>query len=257
MDSNLIKVLFLAPARGGALTQGFTTQILPFNLGKFQEISRRLEKGYKSRSAGKLSAMGVEKDIIDMLNRRRPKKPYKISNRIGEGLVEAAIALEEGENRTDWQWTSDELLYEQFLIYLEKRDPAAFELANLLAPIYENKGPLPFRMPFRARGFQGYLSREEARRLLLVLGSQDLEERFTNMEAHLPQHPELIHRVECYKRLRELLRELVQKGHDALFWVDLDREARTNMMEDAAEDATLGEVPITSSSPLMPPLRSG
>ncbi len=225
------------------MTQGFTTQILPFNLGKFQEISKKLSKGYSPRSAGKLTAMGVERDIIDMLNRRRPKKPYKISNRMGEGLVEAALALDEDEKRTDWLWTSDELLYEQFLIYLEKRDIGAFELTNLLAPIYENKGPLPFRLPFRARGFQGYLSREEARRLLLILGRKDLEERFINMEAHLPQHPELIHRVECYKRLRDILRQLVQEGHDAIFWVDLDREEREQRMEDAAEDATLDESP--------------
>lgn len=238
------------------MTQGFTTQILPFNLGKFQEIAKRLDKGYKPRSAGKLSAMGVEQDIIDMLNRRRPKKPYKINNRIGEGLVEAALVLDDGENRTDWQWTSDELLYEQFLIYLEKRDSGAFELTNLLAPIYENKGPLPFRLPFRARGFQGYLSREEARRLLLILGSKDLTERFFNMEAHLPQHPELIHRVECYKRLREILRQLVQEGHDAVFWVDLDREERTLKMEDAAEDATLEEASVSSSPQLVPSIMS-
>jgi len=238
------------------LTQGFATQILPFNLAKFEAIASKLKNGYKPRSAGKLRSMGVDKELITTLNRRRPNKPYKISPRIGDGLVEAALALEEGEKRVDWQWTSDELLYEQYMIYLEKRDLAAFEMANLLTPIYENKGFPPFRLPFRARGFQGYLSREEARRLLLLLGDKDLAERFTNMEAHLPQHPELIHRVECYKRLKELLRKLVMSGHDVVFWVDLEREVRTKKMEDAAEDATMGKAPTSASSPLSPPVTS-
>ncbi len=236
------------------MTQGFTTQILPFNLSKFKAIEKMMGKGFKNRYAGKLGAMGVEDEVLDALKRRKPKKSYKITGRMGEGLVKAALALEDDEKRSDWQWTDEELLYDQFMSYLEKRDTDTFELANLLTPIYQKKKFPPYRLEFKARGFQGYLSREEARRLLILLGRKNLAQRFANMEGHLPEHPELIHRVECYKRLRVLLRKLVQNGHDALFWVDLERKTHTKDIEDAAEDVAITQKEATESSTLPPPV---
>lgn len=206
------------------MTQGFTTLLLPFDLEKFEELAELLKKGYSKGKSKTMLKMGVSSELRDELKKRKPVSHRTIGKKLGAQIVAEAIKLEDEEDRKLWEWTNDSMLYDQFLVFLEKRDIDTFELTNQLAPIYENKSFPPYRVPFMAGGFQGYLSREEARRLLIMLEKESLAKRFENMEAHLPMKPELIHRTAPYSRMCELLRKHVMEGNDVLFWIDLDRE---------------------------------